>query len=109
MPCGAFARAVFIKAGLTPSIDTNEPDVRSLLTKIEAGELDAGVVYVTDVVAANGAVDGIAIPDDVNVLAGYPIVALSGAPNPDGAAAFVEYVLVAQGRAILEQHGFVLP
>ena len=36
-------------AGVTPAIDTNEPDVRALLTKIEAGELDAGITYVTDV------------------------------------------------------------
>ena len=38
-------------AGVTPSIDTNEPDVRALLTKIAADELDAGIVYVTDVLS----------------------------------------------------------
>ena len=109
VPCGDFALAAFRNAGLVPSIDTNEPDVRSLLTKIEAGELDAGIVYATDVLAAGGAVEGVAIPADVNVLASYPIVALSGAPNPDGAAGFIQYVLSAEGRAILDRYGFGLP
>ena len=76
VPCGEFGREALANAGVTPSIDTNEPDVRSLLTKVEAGELDAGIVYVTDVLAAGDAVEGIEIPADENVIATYPIAAL---------------------------------
>ena len=54
MPCGQFGRQVLTNAGVTPAIDTNEADVRSLLTKLEAGELDAGIVYETDVLASGG-------------------------------------------------------
>lgn len=109
VPCGAFARQALAKAGVTPAIDTDEPDVRALLTKLEAGELDAGIVYVTDVTSAGGAVEGIEISEDLNVVASYPIAALVSAPNPDAAAAFVEFVLSDDGQAIFADHGFLSP
>ena len=109
MPCGEFGREALANAQVTPSIDTNEPDVRALLTKVEAGELDAGIVYVTDVLAAGDAVEGIDIPADVNVTATYPIAALSDAGNAEVAAAFVEFVLSDDGQEILESYGFDSP
>ena len=66
VPCGEFGRQALAAAGVTASIDTNEPDVRALLTKLEAGELDAGITYMTDVISTDGGVDGIDIPDEFN-------------------------------------------
>ena len=109
VPCGDFGRQALENAGVIPSIDTNEPDVRALLTKIEAGELDAGITYVTDVLAASGSVEGLEIPAEVNVVAEYPIAALTGAPNPDAASAWVEFVLSEEGQAILTSYGFTSP
>ncbi len=110
VPCGEFGRQALENAAVTPSIDTNEPDVRALLTKIENDELDAGIVYVTDVLSsADGEVEGIDIPEDVNVVAEYPIAVLGGAPNPDAAGAWVEFVLSDEGQAILTSHGFISP
>jgi molybdate transport system substrate-binding protein len=109
VPCGEFGREALANAQVTPSVDTNEPDVRALLTKVEAGELDAGIVYVTDVLAAGDAVEGIDIPADVNVTATYPIAALSEAGNAEVAAAFVEFVLSDDGQEILESFGFDSP
>jgi molybdate transport system substrate-binding protein len=109
VPCGDFGRQALENAGVIPSIDTNEPDVRALLTKIEAGELDAGITYVTDVLSASGSVEGVDIPAEVNVVAEYPIATLTGAPNPDAAAAWVEFVLSEEGQAILTSYGFTSP
>jgi len=109
VPCGNFGRQALEKAGVVPSIDSNEPDVRALLTKIELGELDAGIVYVTDVASAGGRVEGIEIPASDNVVARYPIAALVSAPNPRGADAFVEFVLSDAGQAILSRYGFAAP
>lgn len=109
VPCGDFGCTALENAGVSPAIDTNEPDVRALLTKIELGELDAGITYATDVLSTEGAVEAIDIPTDVNVVAEYPIAALAGAPNPDAAAAFVEFVLSDEGQAILADHGFASP
>jgi len=106
VPCGEFGRESLDKAGVTPSIDTNEPDVRSLLTKVENGDLDAGIVYHTDVLAAGDAVKGINIPDDQNVVATYPIAALSGSAHADLASQFVEFVRSPTGQQVLESFGF---
>jgi molybdate transport system substrate-binding protein len=109
VPCGDFGRTALENAGVTPAIDTNEPDVRALLTKIEVGELDAGITYVTDVLSTHGAVEGVDIPEEFNVIADYPIATLVNAPNPDAAPAFVAFVLSAEGQAILNSYGFSSP
>lgn len=109
VPCGQFGREALANGAVEPSIDTNEPDVRSLLTKIEAGELDAGIVYHSDIVAAAGRVDSIEIPDDQNVVATYPIAVLSEAEPAETARAFVDYVLSGDGVVILQKYGFTPP
>ena len=108
VPCGLFTYQIMQRAGVTPRPDTEEPNVRALLTRVAQGELDAGVVYATDVVGTSG-VTGIAIPEEHNITAEYPIAVMTGAPHPDGAAAFVAYVLSDGGRAHLLRHGFQLP
>ena len=109
VPCGDAARTVLASARVAPAVDTNEPNVRALLTKIGAGELDAGLVYVTDVAAAADEVMGIVVPAELNVVGEYPIVVLSGGANRRGAEDFVSFVLSAAGRAILSGHGFGAP
>jgi molybdate transport system substrate-binding protein len=104
VPCGDAARLVLEAAGVVPAVDTNEPNVRALLTKIETGELDAGIVYATDVRVAE--VDGIDIPDAVNVRTEYPVAVLSDAANGQGAERFVEFLISAAGREILARYGF---
>lgn len=109
VPCGTLARNALASAAVTPSIDTDEPDVRSLLTKVQAGELDAGIVYRSDVLAAAGTVEGIDVPPEVNATATYPIAVLTEAANPDAADLFKAYVLSREGQAVLASHGFEAP
>ncbi|MGN6634266.1 MAG: molybdate ABC transporter substrate-binding protein [Oryzihumus sp.] len=109
VPCGATAAKVFDKAGVTVTPVTEEVDVKSVLAKVSLGEVDAGVVYVTDVRAAGSKVKGILIPADVNASTAYPIAALTKAPNPAGARAFTELVLSAAGQQVLAADGFATP
>lgn len=109
VPCGDLGREALANAGVTPAVDTEEPDVRSLLTKVEAGELDAGLVYATDVLAAGDAVEGIEIPAADNVVAEYPIATLAEAGGAEVADAFVAYVLSDAGQDILASYGFDSP
>ena len=109
VPCGGLAREALRRAGVEPSLDTEEADVRALLSKIEAGELDAGIVYVSDIVNAGGRVEGIGSPDDLGAFIGYPIAVLADAPNPDAGTDFVGFVLSEAGRTILADAGFGLP
>lgn len=109
VPCGATARTVLANAKLTVTPVSNEADVKATLSKVTLGEADAGIVYVTDVLAAGDKVKGIAIPADVNASATYPIAALTASKNPDLAKAFVDYVLSTDGAAALTGAGFEKP
>jgi molybdate transport system substrate-binding protein len=80
-----------------------------LLTKVEAGELDAGIVYQTDVQAAGDTVEGVEIPADVNVVATYPIAPVAASANPDAAEVFVAFVQSSEGQGILASYGFLQP
>jgi molybdate transport system substrate-binding protein len=109
VPCGATAAKVFTNAKLTVTPVTEEVDVKAVLTKVTLGEVDAGVVYVTDVRAAGAKVKGIEIPADVNASTKYPIATLTGAPNKATAAVFTDYVLSANGAHVLTAAGFARP
>jgi molybdate transport system substrate-binding protein len=106
VPAGQFAREALTKAGVHARPVSEEVDVRAVLQKVALGEADAGVVYVTDVLVADDCVDGVAIPEDQNVVASYPIAALREGPNPEAARAFVEFMLGPDGQAILKRFGF---
>jgi molybdate transport system substrate-binding protein len=106
VPCGALGREVLAAADVTPAPDTEEPDVRSLLTKVASGDLDAGLVYATDVLAAGDEVEGIAVPAEANVVTDYPVAVLTRAEEPEIAAAFVDFLLSGDGQRILESSGF---
>lgn len=109
VPCGATAQQVFDKASLTVKPVTLEPDVKAALTKVEINEVDAALVYVTDVRAAGAKVKGIEIPDAQNASTDYPIAVLAQAPNAAGARAFTDYVQSATGRQVLSAAGFASP
>jgi molybdate transport system substrate-binding protein len=106
VPIGRYTREVFDAAGVEVTPDSLEENVRGIVTKVVEGEADAGLVYVTDVLAAGDGAEGVAIPSDVNVVAAYPIAPVTEAPNPDGGAAFTEFVLGDDGQAILAEFGF---
>lgn len=106
VPCGAAATKVFQTAGITAVPDTLEEDVRAALTKVELGEVDAALVYASDVQSAGSGVEGIPFPEAEQAVNEYPICALAAAPNPEAATAFVELVLSDEGRTALEDAGF---
>ena len=72
VPCGVVAAEVFKNAKITVKPVTLQPDVKSVLTQVELGNVDAGVVYVTDVQAAGSKVKGVTIPADVNATTTLP-------------------------------------
>ena len=109
VPCGAASVAVLEAAGIEASVDTYEQDVKAVLTKVELGEVDAGLVYTTDVLTAGGDVEGIEFAEAAGAVNDYPIAAITESANADAAAAFVAFVLSNDGRAILTAAGFGAP
>ncbi len=109
VPCGAAAVKVFQLAGITPRPDSYETDVSATLQKVSQDEVDAALVYKTDIARASGKVQGIDFAQSSQVVNSYPICTLKGAPNAAGAAAFEQYVLSADGQAVLGRAGFGKP
>jgi molybdate transport system substrate-binding protein len=109
VPIGAYSAEVFDKAGIDVTPDSLEENVRAVVTKVTLGEADAGIVYTTDVLAAGDEAEGVEIPAELNVTATYPIAMTNDAPNPDGAVAFVDFVLAPEGQDVLERYGFTGP
>lgn len=109
VPCGDAARRALAAAGVTPLPDTEEPNVRMLLAKIEAGALDVGLVYVTDVAGSGGGVETVGSVLDESGSVEYWMARVATGLRPDGATAFVAYVVSDAGQAILREYGFLTP
>ena len=109
VPCGAAAEQVFEAAGVTAQPDTLEEDVRAALTKVELGEVDAALVYASDVQSAGDSVEGITFPEAEDAVNEYPIATLAAAPNPEAARAFLDLVESDAGQQALTDAGFRSP
>lgn len=114
VPCGAATRRLFDSLGLSTRPVTYERDVKAVLAKVRLGEVDAGLVYRTDIRAETGGratprATGIEIPQSANALTDYPIVTIARGRDGTPAAAFVQYVLSPDGRAVLADAGFDAP
>jgi molybdate transport system substrate-binding protein len=109
VPCGAAAKKVFDATKIVAQPDSLEQDVKAALAKVSLGEVDAALIYKTDVLAAKDKVEGIEFPEADKAINEYPIATLTKATNPDGAKAFVDYVLSAQGKTVLTEAGFDAP
>jgi molybdate transport system substrate-binding protein len=96
------------KENVLKNVVSYEENVKAVLTKIVLGEADAGIVYSSDVSPANAVKLGkIAIPDNLNVIASYPIAPIQDSQNPSLAQAFINLVLSAEGQDILAEFGFI--
>ena len=109
VPCGAAAAKILEAAGMSAYPDTYEDDVRAVLTKVELGEVDAGLVYVSDVHAAGDKVVAFGFSESFQAINRYPISVLADSPNPAAAQAFVELILSDAGQQILRDAGFLEP
>jgi molybdate transport system substrate-binding protein len=109
VPCGVVAAEVFKNAGIKVKPVTLQPDVKSVLTQVELGSVDAGMVYVTDVMAAGDKVKGVTISDSDNASTLYPIATITDSKHKSIAQSFVAYVLSPAGQQVLTAAGFKQP
>jgi molybdate transport system substrate-binding protein len=109
VPAGRYAEQILDKAGVSVRPVSQEDNVKAVVTKVSLGEADAGIVYVTDVTAGGDKVEGVDIPEDQNVTATYPIATVKASKGQEGASAFMDLVLSAEGQQVLREHGFLPP
>jgi molybdate transport system substrate-binding protein len=109
VPCGAAAVKVFASAKIVPAPDTLEQDVKATLQKVQSNEVDAALVYKTDVLAARHTVDGLEFAEARQAINVYPIATVAASKDPALAQRFVDYVLSSDGQAVLNEAGFDKP
>ncbi|MGW7353986.1 molybdate ABC transporter substrate-binding protein [Streptomyces sp. NPDC054784] len=109
VPVGRYSKEVLDARKVAVKPVSQEPNVRAVLSKVQLGEADAGLVYKTDVTAAEGKAEGVDIPDDQNAIASYPAAALKGSKHGDEAGEFVKWLSSAAAQKILRDAGFQQP
>jgi len=90
------------------NVVSEEPDVKGIVTKVRLGEADGGICYASDVTrAVRPDLRVIDIPDNVNVIADYPIAILKGSDEKSLAGEFVSFMLSQHGQRMLAENGFI--
>ncbi len=109
VPCGAATKTVEEVAGTKLAPVSEESSVTDVLGKVTSGEADAGLVYVTDVLAAGDKVRGIEFPESSAAVNTYPIAAVGTSPHKELAEAFIASVIGPEGQGVLAAAGFGTP
>ena len=107
VPCGTAANELFARNDITVRPVTRELDVRAVLGKVIADQVDAGIVYATDARSAGKNVTTVRIPAADNVTVTYPIATVRSAKHQVAANAFVHFVRFSpSAQRILRAWGF---
>ena len=112
VPAGVYARAYLASLGLWDALAPRlvpTRSVRSALAVVEAGDADAGIVYRTDALSSDEVAVAFEVPEDEGPAIAYPAAVLVDAPNPAGAARFLDYLLSMVARRAFGQAGFIVP
>jgi molybdate transport system substrate-binding protein len=109
VPVGRYSEQVLDAQKITVKPVSEEAGVRAVLSKVELGEADAGIVYKTDAATATDKVDTVTIPDDQNAIASYPAATLKESQHSAAAKAFVTWLSTDEAQKILREAGFEKP
>ena len=106
VPCGAATATVERNTGVTLTPVSEENSVTDVLGKVTSGQVDAGLVYVTDAKNAGDKVTEVTFPEAAVVVNVYPIATLTAATQPALATKFVDLVVGPEGQQVLAAAGF---
>jgi molybdate transport system substrate-binding protein len=109
VPAGGYALEVFKNAGIAVDPVSEETEVKAVVTRVAVGGADAGLVYVTDAMASDAAIEEVPIPAAVDVVATYLAVTLTDSANADLADQFVQFLTTDEAQRILNDYGFESP
>jgi len=115
VPVGSYTREVEDRLpaaeeeAILGNVRSEEPDVSSIVGKLTQGAVDAGFVYITDVVATDGRLTAVQLPNSLQPDVQYAAAVVTGADHPDAAKKFIDGLLQGQGATALEEAGFKPP
>lgn len=110
VPAGQYAEEVFTKLGILDKVKAKAvygKDVKEVLTWVETGNADAGVVYATDAKASSKVkVAAAAAKDLYKTPVVYPAAVIKASKNVSEAKEFLKFISGAKGKAVFEKYGF---
>lgn len=109
VPCGAASRTLLNRDGVTLTPASEEQNVTAVLTRVRNGEADAGLVYASDVLRADGEVEGVTIAGAEEAAGSYLAVPLNGSSHALEASAFIDFLRSDEARTLLTELGFRAP
>jgi len=115
VPAGSYTREVLARLpaaeekAILANVRSNEPDVSGVVGKLTQGAADAGFVYVTDVVATEGKVKVIELPESLQPSVEYGVAVVKGAKEPEQARKFIDGLVDGAGAQALNDAGFEPP
>jgi len=107
VPCSKLALQILGNAKVTVTPVSQEAAVKDVVTKVSTGEVDAGITYVTDALAATSTTDSVRIPDENNVINAYPVAEPRTAQDDLVARSFIFFLFTPLGQNILKFNGFI--
>ncbi len=111
VPGGMYAQQTFDQAGITDKLQTKlvlASTVPQVLTYVESGNVDAGIVFSTDALTSTKVKVVATAPDDINAKVVYPVAVIKASKNPDSAKDYENFLFSNQAKAVFEKYGFTL-
>lgn len=111
VPAGKYAQQVFDELGITAQVQPKEvlgSDVRQVLTYVETGNVDAGIVYYTDALTSHKVIIEAYAPADINAKIVYPIAVIKASKNTDAAKDYVAFLFSNQANEVFVKYGFIM-
>jgi molybdate transport system substrate-binding protein len=109
VPAGTYAQQAFDELGITAQIQSKlvlGSDVRQVLSYVESGNVEAGIVYSTDAKTSTKVKVVASAPADINAKVVYPVAVIKASKNQDAAKAYMDFLFTAKVKAIFEKYGF---
>ncbi|MDD5338368.1 MAG: molybdate ABC transporter substrate-binding protein [Dehalococcoidales bacterium] len=109
VPAGNYAKQVFDFLGITTQVEAKKiigSDVRQVLTYVETGEVDAGLVFATDALISAGVKVVASAPAEINAKIIYPVAIIKASTNVEAAQAYIDFLFTDEAKAIFEKYGF---
>ncbi len=109
VPAGKYGQQAFDELGITAQIQPKlilGSDVRQVLSYVESGNVDAGIVYSTDAKTSTKVKVVASAPDDINAKVVYPMAVIKASTNQAAARDYENFMFSSQAKAVFEKYGF---
>jgi len=109
VPAGTYGQQAFDQLGITARIQSKlalGSDVRQVLSYVESGDVDAGIVYLTDAKTSSRVKVVANAPADINTKVVYPVAVIKSSKNQDAAKKYIDFLFSDQAKTVFEKYGF---